>query len=176
MVSTQLLRWYPLHFFQPRVLGPGFLARPLDFAQELGTRAVHRQIHRSGTGAVGPLYSKCLLGKPAAVLKSGTFLNRHAQQAPHQAQTFAQGQSKQAFDAPADLDGGIGEGVLASAPTGAYHRVQPAGQRFSGRQHGVVRSPIGGFEAAPGALGFTLAPRTTSPGLLLCATKPSETV
>ena len=82
---------------------------------------------------------------------------------------MAQGQAEEAFDAQAELDGGVAEHVLP-APLAAggcvplHVFVQPDRQRAPGFERCVVRCPVGGLVAGLGALGFTHVPRLTVRG------------
>ena len=82
------------------------------------------------------------------------------QQAFNHAQALTQGQTEQALDAQTELDGCVGEDMLAPAfaagwgvPLHAF--VQPDCQRPSGFERGVVLGPVGGLVAGLGALRFT---------------------
>ena len=158
----------------PSVLGPVFLALPFAFAQELDARAVYQQVQCRGAGPVGQLHPQALLA-PAhgAEVRHLPVQVRHAQQAVHQAQALVQGQAEQAFDAHAELDGGIGEHPLAIALAAGrgvppHALVQADGQRSSGLELGVVLGPVGGLVAALGALGFSHARRLSGPRRGLC--------
>lgn len=77
---------------------------------------------------------------------------------------MAQGHTEQALDAQTELDGRVGEDVLALAfatcwgvPLHVF--VQPDRQRPSGFERGVVLGPVGGLVAGLGPLRFTHAPR-----------------
>ena len=95
------------------------LAFPFAFAQELDAGAGHQQVQRRGVGSVGQLDTEVFLA-PAhgAEVWHLPIQAGQTQQAFYQPQALAQGQAKQAFDAQAELDGGIGKRGLASTLAG----------------------------------------------------------
>ena len=149
---------------------PVFLAFPLPLAQELDAGAVHQQVQRAGRGSVGQLHLQCLLASAhGAEVGHPPIQVCQVQQALHQSQALAQGQTKKAFDAQAELDGGVAEHVLptplaAGGCVPLHVFVQPDRQRAPGFERCVVRCPVGGLVAGLGALGFTHVPRLTVRG------------
>lgn len=98
------------------VLGAVFLAFPFPFAQKLDAGAVDQQIQRRAAGPVRQLHLESLLATAdGAEVWHRPVQTRQAQQALDQAQTLAQRQIKQAFDAQAKLNGRFAEGALATA-------------------------------------------------------------
>ena len=95
------------------------LAFPFAFAQELDAGAVHQQLQRRFARLVAELDLQALLA-PAhrAEVWHLPIQAGQTQQAFYQPQALAQGQAKQAFDAQAELDGGIGKRGLASTLAG----------------------------------------------------------
>ena len=143
------------------VLGPVLLAFPFAFAKERNAGAVHQQFQCGGTGSVGQLYLQSLLASAhGAVVGHPPVQACQMQQAFNHAQALTQGQTEQALDAQTELDGCVGEDVLAPAfaagwgvPLHAF--VQPDCQRPSGFERGVVLCPVGGLVAGLGPLRFT---------------------
>lgn len=143
------------------VLGTVLLAFPFAFAKELNAGAVHQQFQCGGTGSVGQLYLQSLLASAhGAVVGHPPVQACQTQQAFNHAQALTQGQTEQALDAQTELDGCVGEDVLAPAfaagwgvPLHAF--VQPDCQRPSGFERGVVLCPVGGLVAGLGPLRFT---------------------
>ena len=116
------------------VLSPVFLSLPFPFTQELDAGAVHQQSQRAGRASVGQLHLQCLLAAAhGAEVRHPPLQACQAQQALHQSQALAQGQAEEAFEAQAELDGGVAEHVLP-APLAAggcvplHVFVQPDGQ------------------------------------------------
>ncbi len=150
------------------VLGSVFLALPLAFAQELDAGAVNQQVQRRGAGPVGQLHAQAFL-TPAHGAEVGHFpvQTRQAQQAFNRAQTLAQSQAEQAFDAQAELDRGVREYLLApplatgrGVPLHVF--VQPDRERPSGLERGVVLGPVRGLVVGLRALGFSHARRLSA--------------
>lgn len=97
----------------------------------------------------------------------------------HQAQTMSLGQGKQALDAQAELNGGIGEVVLAATPTTGrcvppQVFVQPKRQRPSGFESGVVLGPVCGLVTALRALEFSDGPRLSGRRAAACTAKTHQ--
>ena len=98
------------------VLGTVLLAFPFAFAKELNAGAVHQQFQCGGTGSVGQLYLQSLLASAhGAVVGHPPVQACQTQQAFNHAQALTQGQTEQALDAQTELDGCVGEDVLAPA-------------------------------------------------------------
>jgi len=161
------------------VLGPVLLAFPLPFAQELDPGTVHQQVQRGGAGPVGQLHPQRLLA-PAhgAEVGHAPVQARQAQQALNQTQALTQRQVEQALDAQTELDGCLGEDLLASSlATGRgvplHVFVQPDRQRPSGFERGVVCGPVGGLVARLGVLGFGHTPSLPARGV--CFVQQSRT-
>ena len=115
---------------------------------------------RAKVAASIPLLTLQRLLVPAHCTEVGYALvqARQAQQALNRAQALTHSQIEQPLDAQAELDGRFREDPLASSlATGRrvplHVFVQPDRQRLSGLERGVVRRPVGGLVARPGALG-----------------------
>ena len=140
--------------------------------------AVHLGLHQAPSVIaapllVGQLHLQCLLA-PA----HGAEVGHLPIQMGQAQQALAQGQTKQALDAQAELDGRVAEHLLP-APFAAGWRVplhvfvQPDRQRASGFEGCVVCRPVGSLVVGFYPLGFThgLRPRVRGRG---CATKPRQ--
>ncbi|GKT21958.1 hypothetical protein AVHM3334_06645 [Acidovorax sp. SUPP3334] len=132
----------------PAVLGAVFLAFAFTFAQELDPGAVHQQVQgRAAAPVRQPHLQRLLATAEGAEVGYPPVHACQAQQALHQPQALAQGQTEQALDAQAKLNRRIAEDGLATAfATGRrvplHVLVQPDRQRSSRFERGVVRRPV----------------------------------
>lgn len=156
------------------ILGTVLFAFPLPLAQELDACAVDQQIQRCAAALVRQLHLQCLLAAAdGAEIWHVPIEPRQLHHALHRPQTLAKGQTEQALDAQAKLDGRIGEGVLATAlATGRrvpWHVfVQPDSKRASFFKRCVVLCPVGGLVAALGYCGVNHALRLPAQRGALC--------
>lgn len=104
------------------------------------------------------------MASPAAEVRHLPIQTSQVQQVFDRAQALAQGQSKQALDAQAELDGSIRESRLAATLADGWGvplrvRIQPDRQRTSRLECRVVVRPVCRLVSAPRAFAFTHAQR-----------------
>ena len=142
------------------VHGPVLFALAFAFTQKFDSCAVHQQVQRRGAGAVAQVNLQGLLAAAhGTVVWHGPIEPGQFQQTLHHAQAVPQGLVEQAFEAQAELDDRVREGMAAPAFTTRCVQplhvcVQPYRQRPARLQRRVVPLPVRRAVVRPNLLFF----------------------